>query len=257
MTAEDAPEPADDRRNNNALNKLPYQALAREPERLCTAHLSHTGEPCGNYRMRGQRVCRKHGGAALKARANAQRRLMEAADPIMAELVRIATDKNRDDDRKLRAIQDALNRVPGLSTREGVDVAVFGAGVAGDEQLRPFERLLRDAAFGGIARGPRPGRASSGAAEPTALPDDVLEAELIEEDSPSEPDAPDAPDAQPVARSTPDARYARPRDEGPMPRNADPTPPDAGSGYEDAALYGERGPARFARSGPLGPQTAV
>ncbi len=194
--------------------------------------------------MRGQRVCRNHGGAALQSRAAAQRRLMEAADPIMAELVRIATDKKRDDDRKLRAIQDALNRVPGLSTREGVDVAVFGAGVAGDEQLRPFERLLRDAAFGGIARGPRPSHDSSGAAEPTALPDDAVEAELIEEDSPSEPDAPDAPDAQPVARSTPDARYARPRDEGPMPRNAYPTPPDAGSGYEDAALYGERGPGR-------------
>lgn len=43
----------------------------------CTARRSN-GEPCGNRPMRGQTVCRKHGGASPQARAAADRRI--AAD---------------------------------------------------------------------------------------------------------------------------------------------------------------------------------
>jgi hypothetical protein len=54
-------------------------------------------------------------------------RLLEAAEPLVAELIRIALDKKNDDDRKLRAIMDALNRIPGLNARQAIDMVSLGA----------------------------------------------------------------------------------------------------------------------------------
>ncbi len=50
-------------------------------------------------------VCRKHGGAAGQVKRKAEVRLAMAADHVMKmkELLRIALDPQRDDDRKLRA----------------------------------------------------------------------------------------------------------------------------------------------------------
>jgi len=244
-TKPDPPTPATpDRRDGRPMEPPNATAADRSPDRLCAAHRTN-GETCGNYRMHGQRVCRKHGGGALQSRAAAQRRLMEAADPAVAALVKIVRDEKRDDDRRLRAISDLLNRVPGLSSREGVDVNVFDAGASDDEKLTPFEKLVKGLSFGGIdrdaatadradpsvgesgaldygsppRRGPRPNESDAlqGEADPN-----IVEAELIEE---------------PVAPSpvTPPRRPATPT-------------PDPFFGYADAELYrdraGEFGPDR-------------
>lgn len=44
----------------------------------CIAHRKSDGKPCTNPKMRGQAVCRKHGGAAGQNRRAAARRLAEA-----------------------------------------------------------------------------------------------------------------------------------------------------------------------------------
>ncbi len=43
----------------------------------CKAIRSTNGEPCANWAMRGQEVCRAHGGRARQAKAAAKRRLAE------------------------------------------------------------------------------------------------------------------------------------------------------------------------------------
>jgi hypothetical protein len=121
--------------------------------------------------MRGQRVCRFHGGASKASRSAAQRRLLEAADPLVAELIRIALDKKSDDDRKLRAIMDALNRIPGLNARHVIDTVALGVDAGPSD---PFEQHFMKVVFDRTD--------PLAPAEPE--PDDVVEAEVVEEPTP-------------------------------------------------------------------------
>ncbi len=59
----------------------------------CHAHSSRTGNPCKLPPMLGQKVCRKHGGAAPQCRAKAAKRLelaMITPDRVLLELARVA-----------------------------------------------------------------------------------------------------------------------------------------------------------------------
>lgn len=215
----------------------------RDPAKRCTARSSATGEPCGNWRAPGAVVCKRHGGLAPQVIRKAQLRLLEAADPIMGELVRIATDPNRDDDRKLRAITDALNRVPGLSSREGVDVSVFGVEATDDDKLTPFEKLVKGMTFGTVRRGARdPNR------PPAPLPDFGPDEEEEESDARAEP-RPSAtpPRARESVALSPDddpnvveAELIEEPDPVPTPRVPATRPTDPFFGYADAELYRER-----------------
>ncbi len=77
-------------------------------KRTCTARRTD-GKPCKASAIKGATVCRVHGGSAPQVRAAAQRRLLEAADPAAAELVRLAL--NAESARvRLAAVRDLLDR---------------------------------------------------------------------------------------------------------------------------------------------------
>lgn len=82
----------------------------------CTAH-RRDGAQCGSDAIRGTNVCRMHGGSAPQVRAAAMRRLLEAADPVAAELVRLATE-SADEKVRLAACRDLLDRVAVSSPKQ-------------------------------------------------------------------------------------------------------------------------------------------
>ena len=74
----------------------------------CKAH-KKDGTPCGRWPVKGATVCPKHGGSAPQVRRKAQERLLEAADSLMAALLKIAQSAESESVR-LAAIKDALDR---------------------------------------------------------------------------------------------------------------------------------------------------
>lgn len=74
----------------------------------CTAKRTN-GELCNNWAIHGANVCRNHGGSAPQVKDAARRRLLEAVDPLMAELIRIALHGDSEAVRTT-AIRDALDR---------------------------------------------------------------------------------------------------------------------------------------------------
>ena len=99
--------------------------------RLCKAHKTD-GTECHALAMKGQLVCRVHGGSSPQAKQKAAERLAAAVDPMIEELIRLAKEAVKDTDR-IRAIQLALDYagLKGLSAagyteeeiREVVEVA--------------------------------------------------------------------------------------------------------------------------------------
>ena len=74
----------------------------------CSAKRSN-GEPCKAKAIRGGTVCRMHGGAAPQVKQKAMERILAAADPAAAELVRLAKEAESESVR-LQAIKDLLDR---------------------------------------------------------------------------------------------------------------------------------------------------
>lgn len=77
--------------------------------RLCTARAKTTGEDCNAPAMRGQVVCRKHGGSTKSAKAKAQLRLAQLVDPAVATLAREMVNADKSTDRQ-RAANSILDR---------------------------------------------------------------------------------------------------------------------------------------------------
>lgn len=92
----------------------------------CTAHSSQTGKPCKSKAVKGATVCRMHGGSAPQVKAAAKRRLLEAADPAAAALVKIALDEDMDPRVRVMAIRDLLDRA-GISEPKQVEVVTLDA----------------------------------------------------------------------------------------------------------------------------------
>lgn len=110
----------------------------------CTAHSSRTGEPCKKPAVKGTNVCRSHGAGAPQVKAAARRRLLEAVDPLIVELIRIALEGENERDR-ISAIRDALDRA-GLAPVRQVEVVTLDAI---DAEIRRLEEEL------GLADEPR------------------------------------------------------------------------------------------------------
>lgn len=55
----------------------------------CTATSRRTGQPCGQWAIKGGYVCWHHGGATRRVRAAANRRYVEAvaAEPVMKRML--------------------------------------------------------------------------------------------------------------------------------------------------------------------------
>ena len=94
---------------------------------LCSAH-RRDGEMCRAPAIKGHFVCNKHGGQLPSVKEAARRRLLEAVDPLMAELLKIALG---DDDTRVRlaAIRDALDRAGLVAVKhvEGVSLEAIDA----------------------------------------------------------------------------------------------------------------------------------
>jgi hypothetical protein len=92
----------------------------RDP-RKCTAH-NRLGQPCNKFAMRGQRVCRNHGGSSPQALAKAaaavelaELRLRNLAPRAVAELESLVTSADSEQVR-LQAANSLVDRSVGRAT---------------------------------------------------------------------------------------------------------------------------------------------
>ena len=108
--------------------------------RLCTAN-RHDGQPCRAPAIKGHRVCNRHGGQLPSVKAAAQRRLLEAADPAAASLVRIALDKGLDSRVRLAAINSVLDRA-GVTPPKQFEISVEHAIAVIDREIARLEGEL-------------------------------------------------------------------------------------------------------------------
>ena len=104
----------------------------------CQAHTT-AGNPCKNPAIRGATVCRSHGGSAPQVKAAAQRRLLEAVDPLIAELIRIGLSGKAEQVR-VSAIKEALERA-GFGEKRRVEVTHITEDVLDAEIARLVEEL--------------------------------------------------------------------------------------------------------------------
>lgn len=175
----------------------------RSPEvraRRCHAK-NGTGDQCGKVAMEAQRVCGTHGGRAPAAKLAAQRRLDEASDRMVKQLLGIA-ESAESEAVKLAAVKDVLDRAMGKATTN-VEI--------GPKPVLPYEQILNDiAGVAPITRAESGARQGMPPEEPPALPAaepmeiEIVDAELIPEVPESRPgrggatrtpgDRPDAPD---------------------------------------------------------------
>lgn len=93
--------------------------MALSDAKTCKAHTT-AGEPCRNPAIRGADVCRHHGGSAPQVKAAARRRLLEAVEPVLAEMIQLALAE-KDPRVRFQACRDILDRV-GLTSPKQIEV---------------------------------------------------------------------------------------------------------------------------------------
>lgn len=113
--------------------------------RKCSAHSKQTGEPCGAYAIPGGTVCKWHGGKAPQTVQKARERILAAADPAAAELVRLALEGSTEQVR-VQATKDLLDRA-GLAGVQKIEVTTDAA-----EMLQRAEALEAMAAKQKVAQ---------------------------------------------------------------------------------------------------------
>ncbi|MGY4648390.1 hypothetical protein [Mycobacterium sp. URHB0021] len=153
---------------------------ARNPDRRCTAH-KKTGERCTKVAIVGGTVCPSHGGKARQVRARTQQRIQEAADRMVLRVLGIADSEDVPPAVALAAARDMLDRA-GHRPADKVEVGV---------EVKPYERILGQVT--GMATMTREESRALRAGQPALSsgqfePDDVIEAEVVEEPAGGWPD---------------------------------------------------------------------
>lgn len=104
--------------------------MPRKGERfpvVCSAHRTN-GEPCKAPPLKGQRVCRVHGGSTRASKAAAQERINASADSAARHLIEWMNDKKVPYNIRIAAAKDLLDRAQ-IGTDKNVKV-----------ELRRFEQ---------------------------------------------------------------------------------------------------------------------
>ena len=87
----------------------------------CHAHRKKDGNLCGRDAMKGQRVCRLHGGLSPQALRGARDRINDLVDPSLNELAKIINEPGTPPATKLAAIRDVLDRA-GYGAKQQVEL---------------------------------------------------------------------------------------------------------------------------------------
>ena len=125
----DEPDPMDDPGTGiDPVSTIRHETgVERRDPRRCTVH-NRAGAPCGKFSMRGQTVCRNHGGASPQAQAKAaemvelaELRLRNLAPRAVAELEALVTGADSEQVR-LQAANSLIDRSVGRAT-ERIHVA--------------------------------------------------------------------------------------------------------------------------------------
>jgi hypothetical protein len=112
-----------------------------DDERRCTAHLTDgTGTRCRRAAISGGTVCATHGGSAPQVKRSARERLLEAADPAAARLVRAL--ESEDERSAIRAAQIILDRA-GLHPTQAVELSGPSGGPVEIEPI-PWRQVSLD-----------------------------------------------------------------------------------------------------------------
>lgn len=90
-------------------------------ERRCGAE-TRDGTPCERSPIPGGNRCHLHGGASPQAQRKAKQRLLAAADPAAAALVKIVKDEETKPRDRIRAAKEILDRV-GIKGGTEVDLS--------------------------------------------------------------------------------------------------------------------------------------
>lgn len=135
------------------------------PGEPCSARNHKTGEPCGNYAIKGSTVCLHHGGAAGHTRQAAAQRMIEMRLKAIGVVDGMLDDPSLEPTIRLRAAQIVLDRT-GLGPASKIEH---------EHEVKPYERLIKDAT---VVRD---------VALPPGESDEVIDAEIEEEPTPTEP----------------------------------------------------------------------
>lgn len=134
---------------------------------VCTAR-RRNGEQCLNYAIKGATVCRMHGGSAPQVRAAAQTRILMASDLAAKQLVTLMQSPKVADNIKLAAAKDLLDRA-NVSGTQNVEIGVT---------KRSYEDVLDEMLV------EIPDDEDDGQHPPTARRDEIVDAELVEDEPP-------------------------------------------------------------------------
>ena len=152
----------------------------------CTAKSTRSQERCRNTAIKGGTVCRMHGGSSKHVQKRARERLMEMVDPALVQLNRMLEAPTTSDSDRTRIALAVLDRTG------------YGAGMRLEVEVKPWEQVMQSAfknpnSMPGIVKTPPP--ELQALIDPDLDGADVVDAELVEDESDADPfpPSPDVP----------------------------------------------------------------